>query len=177
MALGYWPSWFRRDELVMEDTRVITMRRAGATSAATLIGLTLTVVLVQAVAPEWLQRVGLDVWNYPAALAASQSANQDAAMIDEQKEQLFQEFELSDHVCNQLVAGELSLTAAVDEMEPIMRHRAGFDYALRVWSSNLSFRQGVARYLIRRITRVNSAQPQHLSMTQARLECEYARIK
>jgi hypothetical protein len=41
-------------------------RRTGAASAAALRALALTLALAQAVAPGWVGRVGLDVWNASA---------------------------------------------------------------------------------------------------------------
>jgi len=127
---------------------MMTMRRAGATSAATLIGLALTIVVAHAMAPKWLRAVGLDVWNYPVAVAANKEANQESQSLDAQHEQLCKEIELSDYVAEQVISGTLSLEAAVDELEPVLSHRCNFDRVMRIIYHAETFRQCVARYLI-----------------------------
>jgi hypothetical protein len=161
---------------VLEDTQMTNARRAGATSAATLFGLALTIVFAHAIAPEWIRRVGLDVWNLPSAIADSQSADRQSASLNAQEDQLFQEITLGDSIAAQIVAGSLSLEAAVDEMEPIMRNRSGFVITMQQYYGVSSFRQGVALYLISRLSRIMS-DPVQRAAARTHLEQEYARIK
>jgi hypothetical protein len=160
----------------VEDSQMTNARRAGATSAATLFGLALTIVFAHAIAPEWIRRAGLDVWNLPSAIADSQTADQQLASLNAQEEQLFQEITLGDSIIAQITAGSLSLEAAVDEMEPIMRNRSGFAVTVQQYYGVSSFRQGVALYLISRLPRIIS-DPVQRAAVRTHLEREYARIK
>lgn len=155
---------------------MMTIRRAGASSAATLIGLALTIVVAHAMAPEWLRGVGLDVWNYPVALAANKAANQEWQSLQAQHEQLYKEIELSDYVAAQLIAGTLSLEAAVDELEPVLSHRSSFDRNVQVIYHAKTFRQSVARYLIQRIPRIMRNDPERQIAVLGQVECEYSQI-
>jgi hypothetical protein len=50
---------------VEEKVQMTTVHRVGATSAATLFGVAVTVVLTSLIAPKWTQAAGLDVWKLP----------------------------------------------------------------------------------------------------------------
>ena len=156
---------------------MLTMRRAGATSAATLIALALTIVIAHAVAPEWLRGAGLDLWNYPVALAAKHEASQESQSIGAHYEQLQQEIKLGDHIASQLAAGDLSLEVAVDELEPTLSRRSSFDDNVQHNYQANSVRQSVARYLIQRIPRIMKNDPERLAEVLCQLECEYAQLK
>jgi hypothetical protein len=157
-------------------TQTKNVRRAGATSAATLCGLALTIVLAHAIAPDWMKRFGLDVWNLPSAIAATRTAEEQLATLNAQEDQLFREIELGDRVTAQVAAGRMTLLAAVDEMEPILQNRGGFATTLKHDRQIGSFRKGVARYLFSRIPRVANNDPVQLTAVLAHLEEEYAQI-
>ena len=151
-----------------------TVPRTGATTAATLLGLAFTIVLAQTIAPHWVRRAGLDLWSLPAAMAASRTADRESVELNAMERKLFREIDYSEHLAAELVAGTLTLEAAVNEMEPILKTRSGFLAGLRVQYNTSSLRQGVARYLIARISRVTRFDPALESDARLRLECEYA---
>jgi hypothetical protein len=152
-------------------------RRAGATSATTLIGLALTVVFVHALAPDWIRRLGLDVWNLPAAIAATRSADEELATLNAQEDQLFREIQLGNQITSQIAAGTLSLRAAVDEMEPILQNREGFAVTIKQRYRAATFRLAVAHYLISRVPAVMNSEPLRQSTVLTQLEYEYAQMK
>jgi hypothetical protein len=166
----------RRLSGTVEDQKMISVRRAGGTSAATLLCLALTIVLAHMLAPNWTQRSGLDVWNLPTAVASSQTADQEAASLNAKENQLQREIELSDHVSAQLASGNLALKLAVDEMEPILQNRSGFAMAVKGMNPSFSFRQGVARYLISRVPRIMNNDPVLQIAVLDRLEYEYSEL-
>jgi hypothetical protein len=151
-------------------------RRTGAVSAAALSGLVLTLGLAQVVAPEWVKRVGLDVWNMPGLRADARASAKEAAELRARQEKLGQEIELSEHVAARLADGSLTLAEATDELEPILRDRPGFD-AIRVAKYEApTFRHGVARYAIMKVHALLARDPARRAAVSARLEAEYAAL-
>jgi hypothetical protein len=150
-----------------------TVRRAGATTVATLCGLALTVVAADAFAPRWVQEAGLDIWNMPSAIAANKAADEKYASLKAKEEKLYHEIQLSNNISEELAAGTITLKDAVDEMEPVLRNRTGFVATLQVSFGTSSVREGVARYLISRIPRSMTHDLVELSNTLYRLECEF----
>lgn len=161
----------------VEEREMTSMRRAGATSAATLFGLVLAILFVHAIAPDWIHRSGLDVWNLPSAIADNRNAGQLAVSLSVQEEQLYREIELSNQVTAQMAAGTLSLEAAINEMEPILRNRNGFAVTMGQYYHVSTFRQGVARYLMSRVPRHLLNDRDRLTAIQKQLEQEFAQIK
>lgn len=150
-----------------------TVRRTGTSSIATLCGVALTVAVLNAFAPSWVQQSGLDVWNLPSAISDGKTADHDSASLKAQEQRLFQEIQLSKIVAGALAAGTLSLKDAVDEMEPILRNRSGFIAAIQTNYETSYIREGIARYLISRIPKAaQHDRDEPLSDTLSRLECE-----
>jgi hypothetical protein len=150
-----------------------TIRRTGATSAGTLFGLALTVVLANAIAPGWVQSSGLDVWNLPSAISANKCADQDCVSLREQEQKLMQEIQLANKIADELASGTITLKEAIDELEPVMRNRNGFVSTMQANYSATSLREGVARYLLSHIPRLLEHNPDQLTDTLSRLECEW----
>jgi hypothetical protein len=150
-----------------------TVRRAGATTVATLCGLALTVVAADAIAPRWVREAGLDVWNMSSAISANKTADEKYASLKVKEQQLYQDIQLGNNVAEELAAGTITLKDAVDEMEPVMKNRTGFVVSLQVCYGTSSLREGVARYLISRIPRSRTHDLVELSNTLYRLECEF----
>ena len=65
------------------------LRRTGATSVATVLGLSFAVVLANAIAPQWTHQVGIDVWNLPSAMQESRMADEELIALDKKEERLF----------------------------------------------------------------------------------------
>ena len=152
-------------------------RRTGAVSAAALSGLVLTLGLAQVVAPEWVKRVGLDVWNLHGLRAEARAGAKKDAELRVQREKLRREVELSEHIGVRLADGSLTLAEATDELEPILRDRTGFD-TTRIFAYNApTFRRGVARYAITKVHELLAPDPTRLAGVSARLEAEYAGLR
>src|SRR5262245_20644207 len=95
-------------------------RRTGIASAATLSGLALALGLAHAVAPEWVKRVGLDLWNLPALRLEARAVDDEAALLQVKADQEFRRTEMGSHIAGQLADGSLTLAEAVAVLEPIM---------------------------------------------------------
>jgi hypothetical protein len=152
---------------------MMNLRRTGATTVATVFGLTFGVALANAVAPNWTQRVGIDVWNLPSAIEDNRTADEELIALDKQAERLRWEMETGDYLATELANGTKSLREAVDEMEPILRERIGFLANLDIAYHTSSLRQGVARYLINRIPNLNKLEGNRQNDALNRLEQEY----
>jgi hypothetical protein len=150
-----------------------TVRRAGATTVATLCGLALTVVAADSIAPMWVQQAGLDFWNLRSAISANETADREYAALKAKEQRLYQDIQLSNIVAEELAAGSITLKEAVDEMEPVMRNRTGFVETIQVSFGTSSLREGVARYLISRVPRSMTHDLVELSNTLYRLEIEF----
>jgi hypothetical protein len=159
-----------------EDREMTTVRRAGATSAATLCGLALTIILAEAVAPEWTHHTGLDVWNLPTAIAKNKDCAEETAFLIAQERQLAREIELGEHICFQVIDGSLSLAAAVDEMEPVLCKRTGFIETAGLNFGVPTIHLAVARYLIKRISRILQDDVKHRAEVIARVEEAYSHL-
>jgi hypothetical protein len=153
-----------------------TVRRAGAASVAALSGLALALGFSHALAPGWAKGVGLDVWNLAEEREAAHKADADATTLQLQHEQLLREIELADHVATRLAEGKQTLADAVAELEPILRQRAGFASQCELKYHTPSFRHGVARYVINRVT-LAPADPARRAAVARNLEAEYAALQ
>ncbi|WP_439622031.1 hypothetical protein [Gemmata sp.] len=151
-------------------------RRAGTVSAATLFGLVLSLVFTDLVAPRWVQAVGLDVWNIGTLRDEVRGHDEQAAIVEAQRIRIIREAEASGRVAERLAAGKISLAAAVDELEPTLRHRVGFECA---WPNDRppTFRHAVARYAITRVEADLTPDPERQAVVVARLLAEYADLR
>src|SRR5262245_16719454 len=153
------------------------VRRAGTASAAALSGIILALGLAHAAAPQWTQRIGLDVWNLIGLQDELRSYDCERERLQNYHEHLNQEFETLDHIANRLATGTLPLAEAADTAEPPMRERAGSEATAERNYPAPTFRHSVARFLIARLGRTMADDPSRWATVSARLEAEYATLK
>lgn len=149
------------------------IRRTGAASAATLGAFVAAILFAHALSPRWAQRMGLDVWALPAAVAQERGCRTEAAALDAKGRQLRNEIELADYVALQLVEGSISISEAVDRMEPLLLKREGFVTTAPISFHTATIRQAVARCLLARIPALLTGDEQLRQAVMARLEAEY----
>lgn len=151
-------------------------RRAGTVSAATLSALVLSLVCTDLLAPRWVRAVGLDVWNIGALHDEVRGHDEQAAIVEAQRIRIIRESEASGRIAEQLAAGKLSLAEAVNELEPTLRQRVGFECA---WPSDPppTFRHAVGRYAITRVEADLTNDPDRQATVVARLKVEYDALK
>jgi hypothetical protein len=155
-----------------------TIRRAGTASVATLSGLVLTLGLMQTAAPEWARFAGLDVWNVSAAQESCRAADQRRGALETQAEQLHDEIQFIEQVASRLAAGTISMAAATDSVEPILRERSAFNTVAEIYYPAPTFRLTVARYLSARVLQHSSLfELVRWATLATRLEVEYAAMK
>ncbi|WP_439626137.1 hypothetical protein [Gemmata sp.] len=141
----------------------MTTRRTGAASAAALLGLALSALGVDAC-------LGID------AREEVRGHENDAAALDAQRVRVLREGEASGRVADRVIAGAVPLSAAVDELEPGLRERPGFDCA---WANDPppTFRHRVARYVMIRVGTELERDPGRRDAVLARLDAEYASLR
>ena len=154
-----------------------SVRRAGATSGATLSALAIALGLAHFIAPRWSRDAGLDVWNYSAVQGEAREIEEKGRSIEFGKQQLFTEIELSNTLADQLCEGKLTLQEVTNQLAPLLEHRTGFTTTWRCGYRAPSFRHGVARYAITRVACQLRDDPEAWAMVSPRLEAEYAALK
>lgn len=150
-------------------------RRTGTVSVATLSALLLTFICADLTDPQWAKEFGLDVWNIRAIQKEAQEHNEQAALVEAQRIRIIREAEASGRVAEQLMDGKITLVAAIDELEPTLRQRVGFECA---WPSDPppTFRHAVARYAITRVEVELIRNPDRQAAVVARLQGEYSQL-
>ena len=152
-------------------------RRTGAVSAASLSVMALSLGLAHVIAPEWVKRVGLDVWNYPGLRDQWRATEVEAAQAQAKQDQMHRRMELGSHVSARLATGSITLAEAVDELEPVMRDAPGFESTYLYHYQVPTLRQGVARYAIGKVRDQLADDPARWATVSARLETEYAALR
>jgi hypothetical protein len=155
---------------------MIVIRRAGTTCIAALAVLPLSVGLAYAIAPAWAERVGLDLWNYPAACDSIQESRARAEAIHRERARLELEIEMAQHLAEGLAGGKLTLRDAVGRLEPILARRAGFHAIRESAYAAPTFRAAVARYAINHVREALLDDPSRWFALSVQLEIEYADI-
>jgi hypothetical protein len=133
--------------------------------------------LVRSAAPQWARQAGLDVWNYPSERNSLRECIEEAARIRDDGEALRASIETVDHITTRLIRGDLSLSSATDQVEPLMRDRRGFATAAQFHYVAPSFHKSVALFLVDRVRRALRSDPSQLTAIESRLESEYASMR
>jgi len=126
--------------------------RLGTASFAGLLGLASALVLTHAIAPTWVSRAGLDVWNHGRDAREYERELAAQADLAVQQVRLLDQIEASHRVVALLAAGQVSLPAAVDALDDINRDRVGFAAGLTTpFPQAASHRERVARYALAKV--------------------------
>jgi len=150
--------------------------RPGTVSLAALSGLVATIFVANLIAPVWIQSVGLDVWNLESVREESRLNEEHAVAVEAQRIRILREVQVSGHTAHRLIEGTVTLEVAVDELEPIMRNRVGFECA---WPLDRppTFRHAVARYIINRVDAELANDPEKRAGVCAQLKVAYDNLK
>jgi hypothetical protein len=154
-----------------------TARRAGTVSAAALSGLALTLGFAHAVAPAWVRRAGLDLWNLPSLRGDVGEYCHEASALEQKHDRLAREIETARHAAARLIDQRLTLAEAVDELAPVLGARPAFAHAARDRFGTETFRQTVAAYVIDKAEELLEGDPGRRVEVSARLRTEFAAIK
>jgi hypothetical protein len=151
------------------------VRRPGTASAATLLALTVALVGVNAVAPEWAASVGADVWNAPAAQADHSRAVAEREAMDEFAETSAGRRLRANQCAAALTAGTIDLGTAADELSATFTD-SGYRTMLKLaHGDHLSERHLFARHAIDRAIR-DEPNPARYAALRERLEAEFERL-
>ncbi|WP_439627441.1 hypothetical protein [Gemmata sp.] len=143
----------------------MTARRTGAASAAALLALGLA-----------LAALGVDASLGADARDEVRRHEADASALEAQRVRALREGEASGRAAARVIAGTLPLAGAVDELEPLLRQRTGFECA---WTDEPfpTFRHRVARYVVIRVAAELKHDPDRRAAVLARLDAEYATLR
>jgi hypothetical protein len=140
-------------------------------------GFAAALALTSAVAPAWARELGLDVWNYPELRENLRVTEQQLHRGEADLALLHRQIAYGDRVARRLADGSLSLRDAVEELEPVCRERVGFESVCQYQYRATTFRQGVARYALRRVAVLLAHDPARRAAVTERLEAEYALLE
>lgn len=151
-------------------------RRTGIASVASLAGLTLTVGLVHAVAPDWSRRMGFDVWNIADAETDAREAAEVGRDLHAYGDRTCRQIEASDHVAHALATGRVTLAVAVQELTLINDSRPTWLAALRCSSpEGTGDPELVARYAMGKVWRSLADDPSRAEV-MAKLNREFVAL-
>lgn len=154
-----------------------TIRRPGAASATVLIGLTVSLVAANLIAPEWARRAGLDVWNYAALESERHSLAEERTEMDAKAERDARRRGQADQLALRLVARDATLEAVALEImelfdEPVFRSTLEA-HNPTVRDPRLVY----ARHTIHRVLRQLDHDPALRGAVRARLEADYRALE
>ena len=150
------------------------IRRSGTTSAAVLIGLSLSLAAAHALAPNWCRRAGLDVWNYTALREQQRQAAEERDEVAARGEEAAARRAAGNQIAAELIAGTIGLPTAADELAEVFRQDQGMRLVLEhVHYTAPTERHRFARHAIDRVGNLLCDDPARLSAVKARLEAEY----
>jgi hypothetical protein len=151
------------------------IRRPGVASATVLIGLAGCLVVAHAVSPDWSRRAGLDVWNMPAIEEQRSAVAAEREDLVAKADRHARRREVANAVAARLLAGEITLPQAADEVRNLFAEDSGFEVSLTVSYPDVpTERLRFARHMIERASRQFGADPDRDAAVLARLEAEYA---
>jgi len=154
-------------------------RRPGAASVAALGVITLTVAAAHAVAPNWSQRLGLDVWNYSEYAADLRECTERRKELEAGHDRLLFQIDAGDRIAGLVIDRHLTLAEAADEAFQVNQGRSGFSDSLGfTYGNGTTARERYARYVIDRvrIRLEDCGESSRLAEVMPRLEAEYREL-
>ncbi|VTT99102.1 unnamed protein product [Gemmataceae bacterium] len=138
-------------------------RRTGTVSAAALASLVIAALAT-------------DLFDASRVRGDTVALAEEAEALEAQRVRVIREAEASGRVAARVIAGTLTLAGAVDELEPMLRERPGFESA---WPNDPpgTFRRRVARYVCVRVSAELEHDPGRRDTVLARLEAECAALR
>ena len=125
-----------------------TMRRTGATSAATLFGIAATVICANLLAPDWTKAAGLDVWNVPSLRAQVESDTRQGAGISFEIEESRRRFILKEEIIDDLLSDRITLKDATAQFLTLNEHHSGAMMVIRAAYRGATDEESTARNVI-----------------------------
>jgi hypothetical protein len=173
---GLW-SALRAEVPRFEGSDMTAIRRPGASSAAVLFGLAVTLVVAHVIAPEWSRRTGLDVWNLPSANSALRAATEEREEVEAFGDRSVRRREAANQISSQLASGTITLATATDEIMEVFHQDQGMPILLQShFPAAPTVRHRFALHTIQRTKRFLSDDPDRCAVVTARLEKEYREL-
>ncbi len=156
---------------------MMTVRRTGTASAATLSVMVSVLATVHTLAPDWSRKLGLDVWNFTALLDQKRQSDAEQARLEAACEQTARRIEACGHIVTRLIEGRTTLRQAAEELQPLLATAPGFETNMLLHYQVPTMRHGAARYAIQRAAQILHFEPTRKAEVLQRLEAEYAALE
>lgn len=124
------------------------VRRFGKTSAASLLGVAVTVLTTCLIAPEWTQAAGLDLWHVPELRSQLEAENTKKQEIDADLEESRNRIVLKQQIIDELVAGTATLKEATAQFLELNQGHEASMLAIRKAYKGASDEEKTARNVI-----------------------------
>jgi len=110
---------------------VTSIRRTGATSAATLCGIGTVVICAHLLAPNWTKAAGLDVWNVPSLRSQAESDTREGLGLSFEIEESRRRFVLKEQIIDSLLSEEINLKEATAQFLVLNENHKGAMMVIR----------------------------------------------
>jgi hypothetical protein len=144
-------------------------------ASTTLVALAAMIVTAE-LAPEWSRAAGLDVWNAGAAEADRRDEEGRKKELDADVRDGYQRVLSTQHVVDELIAGDITLAVAVAQLEEVNRERGALESGMRHFYPDCPPRVAFARMAVAHVQIRLEADPDRLAAVMARLDPELRAI-
>lgn len=125
-----------------------TVNRVGATSAATLFGVAVTVVLTSFLAPKWTQAAGLDVWKLPELQGQLEAAAKSDVVLNAEFQENRTRMAVKRQLIDELLAERASLREIAAQFLIVNRSNESCMFAIRASYKGATDEEKTARNVI-----------------------------
>lgn len=152
-------------------------RRPGIASVTSLGVLSLAMTVVQLAAPQWSERTGLDLWNYPGLVADERDIYARSDELDAHHVRLYEQVEAAEHIAELVIDQRLTLAEAVDRIARINEDRPTFEAGLNAaYPEVTGKRHTIAAYIMHKVKERLKHDSTRLAQVQVRLESEFLQL-
>jgi hypothetical protein len=124
------------------------VRRIGATSAATLSGVAVAVILTSLAAPKWTQAAGLDVWNLPTLQNQIETSARNDLTMNAEIEDNRNRLAMKTLLIDELVAQRTNLKEVTEQFLILNQNRQSTTFAIRASYAGATDEEKTARNVI-----------------------------
>jgi hypothetical protein len=127
---------------------VTSIRRTGATSAATLFGIGTAVICTHLLAPNWTKAAGLDVWNVPSLRSQVESDTREGLGLSFEIEESRRRFVLKEQIIDSLLSEQISLKEATAQFLALNENHKPAMMVIRTTYKGATDEESTARNVI-----------------------------
>ncbi len=129
-------------------TFLTSLRRAGATSVAALLGLAVLIGIAHANSPVWTEAAKRENWDVLAARNQAEAATKEGVDLDHEIDDSHRRLGLKEHLIDDLLAERASLKEVTDEFLTLNETQPAFMLVVRATYAGATDREKIARNVI-----------------------------